>query len=76
MFHIIIEINCMPQKQSSKEQTKEMQQQTDLHQTDLQQTNSQQTQQHIDFMNYSRSIYEVRQMLLKGQEREHNMLEI
>lgn len=32
-------------------------------------------QQNIDFMNYSRSIYEIRQTLLKKQEKEHNMLE-
>lgn len=40
------------------------------------QTNPQQTQlqQHIAFMNYCRSIYEVRQMLLKEQEKEHTML--
>ena len=41
-------------------------------QANLQQAN---LQQNIDFMNYSRSIYEIRQTLLKKQEKEHNMLE-
>lgn len=46
--------------------------QPDQQPPDPQQTN---LQQNIDFMNYSRSIYEIRQTLLKKQEKEHNMLE-
>ena len=59
MFHIVIEETGMPPQPD--------QQPPDPPQTNL--------QQNIDFMNYSRSIYEIRQTLLKKQEKEHNMLE-
>ena len=59
MFHIVIEVNGIPP-------------QPDQQPPDPQQEN---LQQNIDFMNYSRSIYEIRQTLLKKQEKEHNMLE-
>lgn len=59
MLHIVIEVNGMPP-------------QPDQQPADPQQAN---LQQNIDFMNYSRSIYEIRQTLLKKQEKEHNMLE-
>ena len=64
MFHIVIEVNGMPPQPD--------QQPPDPQQANLQQAN---LQQNIDFMNYSRSIYEIRQTLLKKQEKEHNMLE-
>ncbi len=66
MLHIVIviEVNGMPPQPD--------QQPADPQQANLQQAN---LQQNIDFMNYSRSIYEIRQTLLKKQEKEHNMLE-